>query len=232
MNKTKALTFSYDDGVRQDIRLTELFRKYGMKATFNLNSGNLGSAGHINHGGFDVCFDKVRPEEVAKVYEGFEIASHTVTHPILVNCDDAKFRHEVLDDVSSLSELSGQNVKGMAYPCGSYDERTVELLGKLGIQYSRTVADTHGFELPERLLSWHPTCHDNDEHIFELIDDFLNGESGCLKLFYIWGHAFELDKNDRDRWANMEKICSLLSGRDDIWYASNGEIADFIEGEK
>ena len=41
-NKHKILTFSYDDGTTQDIRLVELFNKYGMKATFNLNSGKLG----------------------------------------------------------------------------------------------------------------------------------------------------------------------------------------------
>ena len=33
----KALTFSYDDGVTQDIRLIEIFNKYNLKATFNLN---------------------------------------------------------------------------------------------------------------------------------------------------------------------------------------------------
>lgn len=35
--KSKALTFSYDDGVRSDIRLVEIFDKYGIKGTFNLN---------------------------------------------------------------------------------------------------------------------------------------------------------------------------------------------------
>ena len=40
--KMKALTFSYDDGVTQDVRLAELFHKYGMKATFNINSNRLG----------------------------------------------------------------------------------------------------------------------------------------------------------------------------------------------
>lgn len=37
--KKKAVTFSYDDGVEQDRRLIALFNKYGMKATFNQNSG-------------------------------------------------------------------------------------------------------------------------------------------------------------------------------------------------
>ena len=40
--KERALTLSYDDGVQQDRRLVALLRKYGVKATFNLNSGRLG----------------------------------------------------------------------------------------------------------------------------------------------------------------------------------------------
>lgn len=34
--KNKAITFSYDDGVTQDIRLIEIFNKYNLKATFNI----------------------------------------------------------------------------------------------------------------------------------------------------------------------------------------------------
>ena len=37
--KTRVLTFSYDDGISQDMRLVQLFNLYGMKGTFNLNSG-------------------------------------------------------------------------------------------------------------------------------------------------------------------------------------------------
>ena len=68
----KYVTFSYDDGCRQDIRFTEILRKYNLKATFNLNSGFLGNRGRINHFGFDLPFDKIDPDEVKQVYEGFE----------------------------------------------------------------------------------------------------------------------------------------------------------------
>ena len=37
--KKGCLTFSYDDGTKHDYRLVEIFNKYGMKGTFNLNSG-------------------------------------------------------------------------------------------------------------------------------------------------------------------------------------------------
>ena len=37
--KMKALTFSYDDGVEQDIRLIEILDRYHLRGTFNLNPG-------------------------------------------------------------------------------------------------------------------------------------------------------------------------------------------------
>ncbi len=37
--KSKALTFSYDDGMKHDRRLVELFNRYGLKGTFHLNGG-------------------------------------------------------------------------------------------------------------------------------------------------------------------------------------------------
>ena len=37
--KAKALTMSYDDGRLQDERLVEIFNKYGIRGTFNLNYG-------------------------------------------------------------------------------------------------------------------------------------------------------------------------------------------------
>ena len=40
--KNKAVTFSFDDGLTQDIRLLEILNKYDLKCTFNLNSERLG----------------------------------------------------------------------------------------------------------------------------------------------------------------------------------------------
>ena len=39
--KGKAVTFSYDDGVTQDLRFSDILEKYQIKATFNLNSEKL-----------------------------------------------------------------------------------------------------------------------------------------------------------------------------------------------
>lgn len=45
--KHKAVTFSYDDGQVYDRRLVRLFDEAGFRATFHLNSGNLGKPDYV-----------------------------------------------------------------------------------------------------------------------------------------------------------------------------------------
>lgn len=227
--KGKYLTFSYDDGVRQDIRLIEIFKTYGLKATFNLNSGTLGSVGHITHQGFDVCFDKVRPDEVGEVYKGFEVACHGVMHRNFPELDDAALDAEVCTDKRALEALTGRPVIGGAYPCGVYDGQISGRLRARGIHYCRTIKDTHGFSLPDDFNLWHPTCHDHDPAVFELAERFLAADPEKLSVFYIWGHSFELDKNDCDRWYNIEKLCERLADRADVKYVTGTEIFDQVK---
>lgn len=62
--KNKAITFSYDDGITQDIRLIEIFNKYNLKATFNLNSELLGIESTVVCDGVCVEHRKNNPEDV------------------------------------------------------------------------------------------------------------------------------------------------------------------------
>ncbi len=78
--KRKAITFSFDDGVAQDERMIAILNKYGLKATFNLNSGLLGKEGSIVVEGNRVGRVKFSPEEVKRVYQGHEMAVHTIDH--------------------------------------------------------------------------------------------------------------------------------------------------------
>ena len=114
----KAVTFSYDDGVTQDQRLIDLFNRYGLKATFNLNSGLLGKAGSLIREDVTVAHVKPRPEEIRHIYEGHEVAAHTLTHPNLPRSEEAEIIRQVEEDRIALSELVGYEVVGMAYPGG------------------------------------------------------------------------------------------------------------------
>ena len=86
-NKMKAVTFSYDDGVTQDIRLIEILDKYGLKCTFNLNSELLGMDGSLDREGVRVSHVKNKPSEVASIYKNHEVAVHTLTHPNLTELE-------------------------------------------------------------------------------------------------------------------------------------------------
>ena len=57
--KTKALTLSYDDAVRQDKRLIGIMKKHGLKGTFNINSGKFGVKDTIVRNGHEVCHDRI-----------------------------------------------------------------------------------------------------------------------------------------------------------------------------
>ena len=76
--KKKAVTFSYDDGVEQDRRLIALFNKYGMKATFNQNSGIQTRADTFTQG--NIVVHRMNQKDMRELYKGHEIASHTLTH--------------------------------------------------------------------------------------------------------------------------------------------------------
>lgn len=225
--KKKALTFSYDDAVLQDRRLIGILDKYGMKGTFNLNSGCLGMSGALNVDGHTCAHVKFRPDEVREIYRGHEIAVHTLTHPNLKLLDDAEVIRQVEEDRLALSELAGYEVVGMAYPGGSgcYDERVIELIRQnTGVKYSRGTTSSGNFEPQTELLDFKPTVHtwDNWDEMFRLGREFIEMQPETPQLFYIWGHAYEFDSHDD--WDALEAFCHMMAHHDDIFYGTNKEV--------
>lgn len=222
--KKKAITFSYDDGVTQDIRLIKLFDKYGLKCTFNVNSGKLGQPGKLLREGVDVRHDKIALEDIRFVYEGHEVATHSVTHPYLTRLSDDEIVREIEDDRIRLSELVGYDVIGHAYPMGDCDERVASLLrDRTGVKYARTVKSTYNFDPQTNMYLFDPTVYHHREmdEMFRLGEEFLNLKTDEPKLFYIWGHAYEFDiHND---WKRFEEFLEMISGRSDVFYGTNKE---------
>ena len=225
--KTKAVTFSYDDGVTQDIRLIELLNKYGLKCTFNLNSELLGKGGILLRNGLRIAHYKIRPEDVKSVYAGHEIAAHTLTHPSLPRCEDDEVIRQVEQDRQKLSELAGYEVVGMAYPGGGVnnDDRVAELIRQnTGIQYSRTTTVNSSFDIQDNLFRFNPSAYHLDfETLMELGREFIDLKTDGPKVFYIWGHSYEMDYGV-DYWGKLEDFFRLISNREDIFYGTNKEV--------
>lgn len=224
--KWKALTFSYDDGVVQDRRLVELFNKYNLKATFNLNSGLLDTARDIKVDGITVDHTKVSSSEVRDLYRGHEVAVHTINHPSLPTLEEKDIITQVEEDRKRLSALAGYEVCGMAYPGGGInnDDRVAEIVKRnTGVKYARTIASTGSFEMQDNLYRFNPTIyHRNWVKMEELVKTFIDLKPEKPTIFYIWGHSYELDA--KNEWVIFEEYCKMLSNRDDIFYGTNREI--------
>ena len=90
----KALTLSFDDGRVQDRRLVTLLNRCGIKATFNLNSGEQGE------NRLPLC-------EYAALYAGHEIAAHGVRHPGMTAAPLPLAAQQVLEDRRALEQGPG-----------------------------------------------------------------------------------------------------------------------------
>lgn len=233
--KPKAVTFSYDDGCRYDINLSETINKYGIKCTFNINSAWLGKDENDWH---------LTKEEIKKylIDTGHEIAVHGEYHRANGNLRAIDGIQDVLNCRLGLEKEFGLIVRGMAYPDsgirqmqnGATIESITQYLKELDIVYSRTLAgDNDGFDLPADWHQWMPSAHHDNPKIMDYIETFVKYNPNDLyaarripKLFYIWGHSYEFDQ--KNNWEHLEKICSELGGKDDTWYATNIEIYDYV----
>jgi len=214
--KRNALTMSYDDGTIYDIKLIEIFDKYGIRSTFHLNSGLLGWSRVI------------KKEDVAGLYKNHEVSVHGMLHKSLATLPLQNIITEIFEDKRELEKLCGYPVRGMSFANGSYNHDVISALKFCGIEYARTIKATGSFGLPENFLEWHPTCHHSDA--LETGRRFLELKRRQGKLLYVWGHSYEF--NDNNNWDLIEEFCRMFAEEDDIWFATNIEIYDYITAQR
>ena len=222
----KALTLSYDDGVEQDIRLMEILDKYGLKCTFNLNSGCYSPEGKTWPAG--TIHRRLPESRVSELYRNpnHEVAVHCLTHASLVELPREQVVTELMKDRENLEKMFGGIITGMAYPFGTYNDEVVEILRTCGFRFARTVNSTGGFFVPQDWLRLPATCHHNDPRLMKLADDFVAMKPPFdNKLFYLWGHSYEFEANNN--WEVIEAFAEKTGGKDDIWYCTNSEVCNY-----
>lgn len=235
--KTKAVTFSYDDGRMADIRLAEIFDRYGMKGTFNICSSLLGQSIEGR--------DYMSAEEICThiLDKGHEVATHGAYHKALGATRAIEGIKDVLECRIVLEEKFGRIIRGLAYSDGgvkrlangaTYDN-VKRILTDLDIAYARTSGqDNKNFDLPTDWYHWIPTAKHMNPDIMEYIEEFRKLEPDKVyaprsypRLFYVWGHSFEFDRDNN--WEVMEEICEKLGNKEDTWYATNMEIYNYVK---
>ena len=214
--KWKALVMSYDDGHVQDRGLVPIFNAHGIKGSFHLNSKSLDS---------DTFVAKA---ELAALYAGHEISSHTVDHPYLDQLGEGSIRWEIETDRAALEPLANYAVRSLSYPFGAYNDLVLSTLRSLGVNSARTTKNTWNPQyLPADPLKWHPTCHHTGALTFA--QPFADRTEERMALLYVWGHSYELDNGYADNsWDYLSALCAILGDRGDVWYAGVTEVADYV----
>ncbi len=223
--KLRAVTLSYDDGRVYDEKMLEIMSKYGVKGTFNICSGWYGNSDKPTN------LTKQKAVEVYDKY-GAEVAVHGKNHLPLTEVDACVAYNDVLECRDDLEKDFKRIIRGFAYAYGVYNDNVINMLKDCGIVYARTVGGTENFVLPHDWYRWQGTCHHQNPRLMELVDDFLSEPKSdhfwhkYPRLFYLWGHSYEFNNNDN--WDLLETFCKKVGNRDDVWYATNIEIYEYV----
>ena len=184
------------------------------------------SKGDLTRYGVNVRHDKLDAKDIKKIYEGHEVAVHSLTHPRLQTIeDDNEIVRQIEEDRKNLEKLVDYDVVGMAYPCdGNDSDRVAKIIKeRTAIKYARTTIPTFNFDLQEKLYQFKPSVHHDDyENLFKLGEEFIKLKTDTPKLFYIWGHSYEFDI--RDEGDKFEEFLKLISGKEDIYYGTNKDV--------
>ena len=198
MAERKIFLLSFDDGTIWDGRFVELLNRYGIRATFNLNSG-LEDFVWYYEDRFPVRRQKLR--ETVEQYRGHEVASHTLTHPWLNSLTPPRLSREVGQDCKTIQEIFGLGVPFTA--CG---EREISIIRKY-VSYIRLSEFSESFALPRD--PYHIPIHGlyNDPDIREKIAAFARNELP-VSVFVLAGHSYELEV--LDHWEYMERLLEYI----------------------
>ncbi len=211
---------SWDDGVVDDIRLTQLLRQYGAHADFNLVPGVYRGKRSWGWRSQDKDVWRLAVDELVEVYDGFDISAHSMTHPDLTQVDPQTLEYEVRESKHRLEEVFNRPVSGFCYPFNAYNSAVIRAVGEAGYRYARGEGSGGGYP-PIHPLEFIPNCHFLATDFQEQYD---RAKSAGASVFYFWGHSYELA--GEARWADFErKLDKMGNDLQSEW----GRIRDLFE---
>lgn len=223
--KAKAFNVTYDDGVLQDIRFVELLNKYSLKGTFNLNSVLMENEFEWIHETGCVV-KRLSKDKAVSLYQGHEIASHTLTHPYMDNLSESEILYELQSDKANLEKLFGREVKGFAVPFDYYSDLIEKCVKQAGFSYARISEESHSFTPQADYFKWKATVFHTDSNLKELTQQFIISDNE-LALFQIAGHSYDLDLENM--WDRIETIFKEITLQKDILPMTTIDIIEYLK---
>lgn len=165
------IAFTFDDGYRDFYTsVYPILKKYKVKATIYVITGFLGRPNYMTK-------DMVKEVAASGLVE---VASHTVHHPTLKNMEEISVVKELADSKKDLENLIGQPVTDFAYPYGSFNNATLDLVKKTGYKSSASVI---------------PGAYQSENNLYFLYRLRPGGSTGAYLLDFLEREKKKNDKN-------------------------------------
>lgn len=137
----RAAVFTFDDGYAGVYENAfPLLKQFGYAATLFLIAEDYGKSGDSE---FKRAFPVLTAGQIREMIAfGFQVGSHTVSHPRLPELLQSDAQAEIQDSKTILEDTFGVPVTSFSYPYGKYDPRVMELVKSAG--YSNAVSTRFG----------------------------------------------------------------------------------------
>lgn len=132
----------------------------GMTATVYVVAGVLGGINEWDSRAGDKKEKMMSASQLREMAEqGFEIGSHTLTHPHLTDMSDDDLKREIVDSKHKIEDIIGKEVVSFSYPYGDYDDRVLSAAIAAGYEYAVStklgvVGKTGIYEIPRVNVRW------------------------------------------------------------------------------
>ncbi|MCR5349277.1 MAG: polysaccharide deacetylase family protein [Bacilli bacterium] len=203
----KFFVFAIDDGTVFDKNVIAIFNKYGIKATFNLNSGLQDFVWFKDW----LEVRRLRLEENKDIYDGHEVASHSLTHPFLTSLSDEGIYREVKEDIDNLRNIFQRDITSFSFPFDGFDERSIGIIKNLGITHIILPAIDDSFRRPADTYHIKVTSWDIDDALVKA-KRFI--EDDQAEMFVYLSHSYDYEY--AGNYDKLEKLCQIVSGNQDI----------------
>ncbi len=159
----RTLAVTFDDGFLSVFeRAFPILAALGVPATLFVPTEKVGTGGPMSWPGIDQWLaTQHRDELVGASWDqigeldeaGWEIGSHTQTHPHLTKVDDETLAEELSQSRHDVERRLGHGCHSIAYPYGDVNRRVAAAAGRAGYETAATLPQEH-FPIRPRPLLW------------------------------------------------------------------------------
>jgi peptidoglycan/xylan/chitin deacetylase (PgdA/CDA1 family) len=130
----KKIVLTFDDGfIGNYLFAFDILERYGFKATFFITVDDVSKDRYMSW------------EQIAALHKsGHLIQSHTMTHPMLGECEESEITYELETSKRIIEDKIGSPVKYLSLPYGSLNERVITIAKQIGYKAIFTSSYNHG----------------------------------------------------------------------------------------